>query len=171
MAFAQFFLAHSPFFPHFNLHPRCPLWEESDLPYVFLCCFACCQTGNGPWHADSWLSCCPPWLAVICCTVSHSHRGSQSGLLTVYFGLKLKHPSVTPNKHYLKGDICKIIKRKQKNPQTWLYFFVPSRFKNISFSDPFRFSVASYVTCEVLPASPAWPWPWPLSAAHSHYTR
>ncbi len=44
-----------------------------------LCCFACCQTGNGPWQADSWLPCCPPWSAVICCTVSHSHRGSQCG--------------------------------------------------------------------------------------------
>lgn len=44
-----------------------------------LCSFACCQTGNGPWQADSWLPCCPPWSAVICCTVSHSHRGSQCG--------------------------------------------------------------------------------------------
>lgn len=44
-----------------------------------LSCFDCCQTGSGPWQADSWLPCCPPWSAVICCTVSHSHRGSQCG--------------------------------------------------------------------------------------------
>lgn len=44
-----------------------------------LCCFACCQTGDGPWQADSWLPHCPLWSAVISCTVSHSHRGSQCG--------------------------------------------------------------------------------------------
>lgn len=43
------------------------------------CSFACCQTGNGPWQADSWLPRRPPWSAVICCTVSHSYRGSKCG--------------------------------------------------------------------------------------------
>lgn len=69
-----------------------------------LCCFACCHTGNGPWQADSWLPRCPPWSAVVCCTVSHCHRGSPVWTLTGYFGLKFQHPSVKPNKHYLKGQ-------------------------------------------------------------------
>lgn len=44
-----------------------------------LCYFACCQAGNEPWQADSWLPHCPSWSAVVCCPVSHCHCGSQCG--------------------------------------------------------------------------------------------
>lgn len=82
-----------------------------------LCCFACCQTENGPWQADSWLPCCPLWSAVICCTVSQP-LWHAVWTLTGYFGLKFQHPSVKPNKRYLKGQ-QKPREKHRKHQGSW----------------------------------------------------
>ncbi len=69
-ALARFCTGLSPWFPHFNLHPQCPSERRTARCMCPLCCFACCQAGNGPWQADSWLPDCPQWSAVICGMVS-----------------------------------------------------------------------------------------------------
>lgn len=103
-AWLVFTLASHLGFPRFCLHPRRPLWEESDPLHVSPVLLRLLSGGErtlAGWQLAPRLSpvissrllygvSLPPWQPV--------------WTLTGYFGLKFQHPSVKPNKHYLKGQ-------------------------------------------------------------------
>lgn len=72
-----FSLASHLGFPNFYLHPWCPLWEGSDALHVSPVLL--CLLLDREWTMADWQLAPPLWSAVVCCTVSHCHCGSQCG--------------------------------------------------------------------------------------------
>lgn len=106
--FARFSPARSPWFspPHFYLHPRCLLREEND-PRLYVSPVLLCLLSDRERTLAGW-QLAPPLsprdqqsFAVLCLAAT---TAASVDTLTGYFGPKFRHPSVKPNKRYLKGQ-------------------------------------------------------------------
>lgn len=89
---------------YFYLHPLRLLREENDLLYVSPVPLCLLSDRGRSWQADSWRPLLSPVISshLLYCVSQQSSQPVWT--LTGYFGLKFQHPSVKPNKHYLKGQ-------------------------------------------------------------------